>query len=77
MRKTKEVLRLKFELGLRLREIARGCSPGLGTVHDYLQRAQTAGITWPLREGWGDEKLESALFGVTQPRATDPNQGGA
>ena len=50
---------LEFELGLGLREIARSCSLGLGTVHDYLQRAKTAGITWPLPEGWGDEKLES------------------
>jgi len=71
MRKTKEVLRLKFELGLGLREIARSCSLGLGTVHDYLQRAKGAGIAWPLPEGWGDEKLESALFGGAPPRAAD------
>ena len=57
MRKTKEVLRLKFELGLGLREIARSCSLGLATVHDYLQRAKDAGVTWPLPEGWDEEKL--------------------
>ncbi|HEV2689901.1 MAG TPA: hypothetical protein VGV35_15185 [Bryobacteraceae bacterium] len=38
MRKIKEVLRLKFEVGLGLRQIARSCSIGLGTVHEYLQR---------------------------------------
>src|SRR5271167_4911124 len=48
MRKTKEVLRLRFEVGLGLWQIARSCSSGLGTVHEYLQRAETAGVTWPL-----------------------------
>src|ERR1035437_10614496 len=31
MRKTKEVLRLSFELGLGQRQIARSCGMGLGT----------------------------------------------
>ena len=66
MRKTKEVLRLKFELGLGLREIARSCCLGLGTVHEYLQRTKAAGIGWPLPEGWDEEKLEAALFGGAQ-----------
>src|SRR3989442_7039932 len=44
MRKTKEVLRLRFELGLGQRQIARSCGMGLGTVHDYLERAAAAGI---------------------------------
>ena len=43
MRKTKEVLRLRFEVGLGLRQIARSCSIGLGTVHEYLQRAEPFG----------------------------------
>jgi transposase len=48
VRKIKEVLRLKFALGLGLRQIARSCSIGLGTVHEYLQRAEAAGVTWLL-----------------------------
>src|ERR1700722_15971627 len=74
MRKTKEVLRLKFELGLGLRQIARSCSLGLGTVHDYLQRAAAAGVSWPLPEGWDEEKLEAALFTAPQPRAGDADK---
>src|ERR1035438_247181 len=62
-RKTKEVLRLRFEVGLGLRQIARSCSIGLGTVHDYLQRAEAAGVTWPLGDDWGEDRLEAALFG--------------
>jgi hypothetical protein len=41
VRKIKEVLRLKFEVGLGLRQIARSCSIGLGTAHEYLQRARS------------------------------------
>jgi hypothetical protein len=72
--KRKEVLRLKFQLGLGLREIARSCCLGLGTVHEYLQRAKAAGVSWPLPEGWDEEKLESALFGGAPPRAADPTK---
>ena len=68
MRKIKEVLRLKFSVGLGLRAIARSCSIGLGTVHEYLQRAEAAGVTCPLREDWNEDRLEEALFGGP-PRA--------
>jgi transposase len=68
VRKIKEVLRLKFSVGLGLRAIARSCSIGLGTVHDYLQRAEAAGVTWPLGEDWDENRLETALFGGP-PRA--------
>ena len=63
MRKIKQVLRLKFEVGLGLRQIARSCSIGLGTAHEYLQRAEAAKITWPLGLEWDDDRLEAALFG--------------
>jgi transposase len=63
MRKIKEVLRLRYEAGLGHRQIARSCSLGLGTVYDYLRRAEAAGLKWPLPEGWDDDRLESTLFG--------------
>ena len=69
MRKLKEILRLRYELGLGQRQIARSCSVAQGTVSQYLKRAQQAGVTWPLPEGWDDRQLESALFGGTPRRA--------
>ena len=72
MRKTKELLRLRFELGLGQRQIARSCGMGLGTVHEYLERAAAAGIGWPLPEGWSEEELEAKLLG----RPTVPARGG-
>jgi DNA-binding transcriptional regulator LsrR (DeoR family) len=53
VRKTKEVLRLRFEVGLGLRHIARSCSIGLRTVDEYLQRAETAGVYWWINSGTG------------------------
>ncbi|MBZ5672441.1 MAG: IS21 family transposase [Acidobacteriia bacterium] len=69
MRKLKEVLRLRYELGLGQRQIARSCSIAQGTVSGYLKRAETAGVSWPLPEGWNDRQLEAALFGGTPRRA--------
>src|ERR1700744_2136743 len=63
VRKIREVLRLKFEVGLGLRQIARSWAIGLGTAHEYLERAEAAKITWPLEAGWDDDRLEAALFG--------------
>ncbi len=74
MCKIKEVLRLKHELGLGQRQIARGCCIGLGTVHDYLARAERAGLTWPLPDGWDEERVEAALFGAEPVRTRQPER---
>lgn len=63
MRKLRELLRLRFELGLSQGQIARSCSISQGAVSKYLKRAQAAGVTWPLPEGWDEARLEEALFG--------------
>jgi len=72
MRKIKEVLRLRFELGLGQRQIARSCSIGLGTVHEYLQRAEAEGLQWPLPADWDEDRLNAALFGPRAQRVSEP-----
>ena len=67
MRKTKEVLRLRFELGLGQRAIARACSISQSTVHEYLKRAEAAKVPWPLPESWDEQRVEKALFGEPRP----------
>ena len=62
MRKVKEVLRLRFGLGLQQNQIARSCSIGQATVHRYLQKAAAVGLTWPLPEDTDDRRLEELLF---------------
>ena len=70
MRKIKEVLRLRFELGLGNRQIARSCSINHNTVGDYLRRAKAAGLEcWPLPTDLDDAALEARLF---PPRASLP-----
>jgi len=62
MRKVKEVLRLKFELGLEIRQIARSCSIPHSSVINYLSRAKAAGLSWPLPKDLDDAELERRLF---------------
>ena len=69
MRKSKEVLRLHYELGLGQRRIARCCSIGQSTVHDYLKRAATVGVEWPLPADCDEAQLEGRLFGLRRVTA--------
>jgi transposase len=62
MRKTKEILRLYYEAGLKKRQIARSCNLSPSTVVKYLQKAERAGIRWPLPEGIDESSLEAMLF---------------
>ena len=78
MRKIKEVLRLRHELGLGQRQIARSCSIAQSTVHEYLRGAERAGVKWPLPADWDDAKLEQVLFGgrpepPSRPARTAPD----
>ena len=65
MRKIKDVLRLKYEAGLTHDRIARACGVAKGTVAKYVERAQAAGLSWPLPADLDDAALEARLF----PRA--------
>ena len=68
MRKVKEVLRLRFGLGLQQNQIARSCSIGQATVHRYLEKAAAAGLSWPLPDDLDDHRLEQLLFRVAVGR---------
>jgi transposase len=68
MRKLRELLRLRFELGLSQDQIARSCSISQGAVSKYLKRAEAAGVRWPLPEDWDEARLEEALFGYSPRR---------
>src|SRR5437879_13343692 len=72
MRKIKEVLRLRFGLGLRQDQIAHSCSIGQATVHRYLEKAAAAGLSWPLPDDCDDHRLQQLLFPASpgQPNST-------
>jgi transposase len=65
MRRIREILRLKYEGGLRHRAIARACGVGVGTVSGYLERARLSGLSWPLPAELDDAGLEARLFSAT------------
>jgi transposase len=62
MRKIKEVLRLKWSCGLSRRGIAKSCAVARSTVDEYVNRAVSAGLSWPLPELLDDAALEQLLY---------------
>src|SRR5215472_16420735 len=62
MRQVHEVLRLKWAVGLSDRQIARSLGLSRPTVAAYVQRAQVAGLSWPLPDGLDATTLEQRLF---------------
>lgn len=61
MRKIREVLRLAAG-GMSTRQIAASLSVGRTTLREYLGRAQSAGLSWPLSDDLSDGDLDRMLF---------------
>jgi transposase len=62
MRKISEILRQYYELNRSCRDIATSLNIGKTSVSIYLNRAKTAGITWPLPNGMSEEDLFKTLY---------------
>ena len=67
MRKIRELLRLKHELGRSHREIAGSRGIANSTVSDYVRRAAPSGFTWARPEGLDSGALEEELSVVPGP----------
>lgn len=61
MRQIIEILRLKHEHQLSVREIARSCGIASSTVGDYLHRAELSQLSWPLPEGLSEAEIQQRL----------------
>ena len=72
MRQIKEILRLKNELKLSVRDIARSCAVPASTVGDYLKRAEAAGIGWPVPEEWTEDEILERLLGPADAAPAAP-----
>lgn len=70
MRKIKEILRLCWGCGLSARQAAASCDVGRTTVKEYLDRAEKAGLSWPLPEDIDEASLENLLFPSAIPLDT-------
>jgi transposase len=62
MRKIREVLRLRYEVGLSARQVAASVQIARSSVGEYERRLAAAGLSWPLPEGLRDPELERRLF---------------
>ena len=62
MRKIREVSRLKWAVGMSNRRIAVSCGIGRPTVSEYLRRAESAGLSWPLPSDMSNARLERQYF---------------
>src|SRR5580693_1399115 len=62
VRTIREVLRLRWQLGLSEHQIGISCHISRTAVRSYLQRAKEAGLSWPLSEELQDAQLEQRLF---------------
>ena len=63
MRKTREILRLKWQQCRSHRAVVKALDVGLGTVSELIGRARRAGITsWQEVEALSEEELEARLY---------------
>ena len=60
MRKLKETLRLRFEKGLKHRQIAAACKISAGTVSDILSRFRASALEWGPE--LTEEQLDNAMY---------------
>jgi transposase len=78
MRRVREILRLKYEVGASDRAIARSVGVARSTARLCLDRVAAAGLTWPLPATLTDGALEARLFASSgalpgQRRKTEPD----
>lgn len=77
VRKLREIIRLKLQVGMSGRAIARSCGASPSTVTAYLGRIAVAKLSWPLRAELDDDAaLEALLFPAEkapQPSRPEPD----
>ncbi len=56
LRKIKKVLRLKYDAELSYHQIAHGVNISTITVHDFINRFNSAGLTWQIARGYSDPR---------------------
>lgn len=74
MRKTREILRLRWEQGRSVRETAASVGASTGVVDKAVGRARKAGLDWEQVCALSDEELERRLYGTgaSRPGAARP-----
>jgi len=72
MRKTREILRQKWQLGRTHREVALSVGASAGAVARAVERATAAGLDWAGVEARADDELEAQLYPSVATTAARP-----
>lgn len=72
MRKTREILRLKWDLERTHREVTASVGLSLGAVALTIGRAMNAGLDWPTVQTLSDAELEERLYGPRDATTSRP-----
>jgi len=67
MHRLREILRLRWELGLSVRQAASAAGVGHSVVSKTTTRAQRTGLTWEEVQGLSDAELTGRLYGMPRP----------
>jgi hypothetical protein len=63
MRQIREMLRLRWQEGLTIRQVALSVGRSTGVVQKVAARATSAGLDWATVEGLDEAALELRLYG--------------
>jgi transposase-like protein len=74
MRNVREILRLRCERGLTVRQVARSLGVSTGVVSKTVARARHLSLTWDAVELLGDEALEERLYGLREVAGKQSNR---
>jgi transposase len=62
LRKIKEILRLKWGLGLSARQVGASLNISHSTVGEYIKRAERAGLDWTQAKNLSEAAIAEQLF---------------
>jgi transposase len=62
MRRVREIVQLRYLVGVTVRELSRQTGIPESTVRAVIKRFRASGLSWPLPEGLNDAQLEAALY---------------
>jgi len=70
MRKIRELLRLRLEAGLPIRQISASTKTSVEAIQKLLARTDTLEITWPLPEDLDDGRLAVMFYPGSDPTSS-------
>ena len=74
MRKIREVLRLRFDAGLSIRQINASTKISVGAIQKLVSQAGKLGLSWPLLNTLDDRQLARLFYPDADTRAAKRHQ---